>query len=555
MKSGAKLLLSFFGLLKPSRFLLLRLAMLTALMALFDLGKPYLTGQIVDMAGRGEFSALFYWVLLVLGALFAFGELAAVFKTLSVKRIASRLQLALSVKTFNLLYSRPCGTVCGKSPGESFYQATQDVDRTAGFMTETAVQIPYLALRMILTLLVMMKLNFPLAVLAALLLPLMLLPQHLLKKKMLASWELVIGRAQDFFSLSEELFAGAYLVKAMGRERTALRRFCGKLALSLRAEIQGLKVSSWLGMASRLAALAAAALFMAFALRQLRAGQLTLGTLTALAIYIMQLNSLAAQVAEVIPEVALGLLSCVRLEGIFEPHEKSGAPLPPVTRGAVELRNVSFSYEAGRAVLQRASLHAEPGRHLVLLGPSGCGKTTVFNLLLGLYLPQGGSISIDGDAVAGPRPKIALAPQESYFWNDTLRNNLLFAEPKASESDLNLVLELAGLKQLADSMPQGMDTSLGHNAARLSRGQKQRLALARALVQKPVLLLLDEALSSLDMESESEILKAVRRRYPSMTIISAAHRPQSSLLADCACVFDGQGGINCGLSPAAALGL
>ena len=553
MTPRMKLLYSFFSLLKPSRLQLLGLAALTALLALFDLAKPYLTGVIVDMAGRAEFSARFYQVLLALGALFAVGELAAVFKTLSVKRITSRLQLVLSLKTFNLLYRRPFAESFGKSPGESFYKTTEDVDRAAGFMTETAAQLPYLALRIALTLGIILKLSFSLAVLAALLLPLMLLPQHLLKKKMLASWEKLIGSAQSFFSLSEELFAGTYLVKAMGKEKTALRRFCGRLALSLRAEIAGLKVSAWLGMASRLAALAAAALFLVFALRDLQAGRLSLGTLAALAIYIMQLNSLAAQAAEIIPDIALGLLSCARLEGIFTPQEKSVVPLPPVTHGAAEFSGVCFSYEAGKPVLKNASFQLKPCTHTVLLGPSGCGKTTVFNLLLGLYAPQSGNISIDGAPVPGPRPNTALAPQESYFWNDSLRNNLLFAAPNAQECEINIVLELAGLQTLVESLPQGIDTPLGHNAARLSRGQKQRLALARALMQRPVLLLLDEALSSLDMESETAMLKAVRRNYPAMTIVSAAHRPQSALLADCACVFDGHGGISCGLSPEEAL--
>ncbi|NLO91276.1 MAG: ABC transporter ATP-binding protein [Elusimicrobia bacterium] len=553
MKTQLRLLRSFFSLLKPSIPMLARAGFLAVALMLLELGKPYLTGMLVDMAGRGEFSALFYRYVAALGALFLFAELAAVGKTLAMKGVTSKLQLSLSVKTFASLYRRPLSVSARKSPGESFYQATQDVDRVSSFMTETAAQIPYIALRVLLTIGIMLKLNPQLALLAVILLPLMLLPQHFLKKKMLDTWESLIDSAQNFYSLSEELFAGTYLVKAMGREKAALRRFCGRLTAALRMEIAGLRVSSWLGMASRLAALLGAALFIFYALFLMRQGLLSFGALAALAIYIMQLNSLAAQAAEAVPDLALGLLSCRRLEDIFSSPTETGTQPVPVRAGAVEFKSVSFAYADGKQVLNGASFSVEAGKHTVLLGPSGCGKTTVFNLLLGLYSPQSGSVEIDGAGVSGPRPNIGVAPQESYFWNDTVRNNLLFASPKAAPEELDAVLSVVGLKEFSDSLPQGMDTPLGHNAATLSRGQKQRLAIARALLTRPALLLLDEALSSLDMASERLILDAVRREYPGLAIISAAHRPQSALMADAACIFDGMGGVRSGLSPEQAL--
>ncbi|HOX23743.1 MAG TPA: ABC transporter ATP-binding protein, partial [Elusimicrobiales bacterium] len=331
--------------------------------------------------------------------------------------------------------------------------------------------------------------------------------------------------------------------KALAREKAALRRFVSRLGDTLRAEVAALRLDLWLGAASRLTAFLCAGAFLLYALKLLQAGVLSPGTLAALAIYIFQLNSLAAQAADLLPEAASGMRSCERIESISAQTRPASGGRKPVLSGKAEIKNVSFGYDDKIPVLANASFLARPGKHTALLGPSGCGKTTLFNLLLGLYSAQAGQVLVDEYAAQPGRPGVALAPQEGYFWNDSLKNNLLFFAPEAGELELQSALKTTGLDEVCRQLPHGADTILGHNAVRLSRGQKQRLSLARALLLKPRLLLLDEALSSLEIETERRLLSGIKESYTGVTVISSTHRPQSIELADCVYKFDGKGGL------------
>jgi ATP-binding cassette subfamily C protein len=213
------------------------------------------------------------------------------------------------------------------------------------------------------------------------------------------------------------------------------------------------------------------------------------------------------------------------IEGQIEPHR---GDLVPTLDSSIELRNVSFSYGRG-LVLDNVAIEIPAGRVTTLVGESGSGKTTVADLILGLFVADSGQILIDGVDLGDIdiekwRSAIGYVPQEVLMFNDTIEANITLSDPTLSRADVLRALELAGLLTFVNSLPNQLDTLVGERGQMISGGQRQRLALARALVHRPRLLILDEATSALDPVTEAEICEAVRKQAGEMTILAITHQ-------------------------------
>jgi ATP-binding cassette, subfamily C, bacterial len=235
-----------------------------------------------------------------------------------------------------------------------------------------------------------------------------------------------------------------------------------------------------------------------------------------------------------------------RLRGDCEAAaEQPATETAPVELGQViTLREVSYRYEStARSAVNRLTLEIEAGRITGLAGPSGCGKTTAADLLLGLLEPQTGAILIDGVPLTRAqlgawRDQIGYVAQDTFLFHDTVRANLLWARPSASDTELQEVLRLASANAFVAALPQGLDTVLGDRGVRLSGGERQRLALARALLRRPRLLILDEATSALDSENEQAIQRSIALLRGTVTILTITHRLTTLRDADVIHVID-----------------
>ena len=205
----------------------------------------------------------------------------------------------------------------------------------------------------------------------------------------------------------------------------------------------------------------------------------------------------------------------------------------------LRLENVSFRYDevAGPDVLEGLSLAIPAGRTIAITGPSGSGKSTLADLVMGLLEPTRGWLTIDGAALVPARARawrrsIAYVPQECFLFRDSVRANLLWARPDASDRDLWSALKLAAADGFVSALPRGLDTVIGDRGLRLSGGERQRVALARAVLRQPRLLVLDEATSALDNDNERLVQAAIERMHGLTTIMVIAHRLTTIRTAD-----------------------
>jgi ABC-type multidrug transport system fused ATPase/permease subunit len=277
---------------------------------------------------------------------------------------------------------------------------------------------------------------------------------------------------------------------------------------------------------------------MTIALSELQAGRLTLGGLTTFTLLLGFLNGPIYMVVALAGQFADALVAIERLDAILsEPGETLdgalGLPASPLSkqevRGHVRFENVSFEYRPGEPVLKNVTFDAPPATATALVGPSGAGKSTIMGLLALFYRPQSGKIMLDGRDIAtlplsDYRSNLGVVFQDTFLFDATLRENVLFARPEATRSEFEEACRSAHVEEFASRFVHGYDTILGERGVRLSGGQKQRVAIARAFLANPRILLLDEATSNLDSESENLIQQGLERLLPGRTTFVIAHR-------------------------------
>ena len=287
------------------------------------------------------------------------------------------------------------------------------------------------------------------------------------------------------------------------------------------------------------------------------AGSLAAGALPLLTLLAMAAFLPVSEIAHVGRQLADTLGATRRLYAVH--HEEvlvrdgPGAPVPEGRGGAsLEFDDVDFSYFSNRRLaLEGASFRAPAGATVALVGRSGAGKTTAAHLLMRFFDPQTGEVRMNGTTLRqykldALREQIALVTQDTYLFNETLRANILLAQPKAAESDVREAVERAALAEFVDALPEGLDTRVGERGVRLSGGQRQRVAIARAFLKDAPILILDEATSHLDAVNEQAVRRALEELMADRTTVVIAHRLSTIRNADSIVVLDAGRVIECG---------
>lgn len=494
---------------------------------------PYLTKLMIDRAYGNKDWGLFIRLAIAGAGVFVVSIIIEGFSGYLDGRLNLKISFDLSGRVFRHLQGLPLRFFQDKSTGEHIFVINFDVERLTSLLAETLPQCIYLFGRLLLTSVVLFYLNWKMALLSMGFAPLLMLQPVYFTKKRRKAFTDEIDYSQSVLNRLLETLGHMHLVKAFGTETREIRNFLDSLRRKMDLSLWQAKLGLYdffAGNSLRKVILGILSLYGGY---QIIRGSLSLGDLTAIMLYANQLAGLCSSLYGFFEGASFGFICVDRVKRILdtEPEiaDRENAVAVDLSKREVQFQGVTFGYQPGRPVLKNLSFSLKPESFIALVGYSGCGKTTLLNLILRLYEVQGGEISFGEYGIKDIRleslkSQIGVALQEPFLWNDTVANNIRYAKPEASLEEIKNAAKAAQIDEFIESLPQGYDTNVGEMAGKISEGQKQRLAIARAVIKRPAILILDEAMSSLDSQTEERIIENLRREFPSGMVVVVSHR-------------------------------
>ncbi len=500
---------------------------------------PYLIGRTVDEI-RDQSTNL--WPLAI--AVAAAGVLRLAF-SVSRRIVAGRVSLGVEYDLRNRMYrhlqSLELAFFDGQQTGQLMSRATVDLQSVRFFLGYGLIFLAQSAITIVIAAVVMFALDPGLAAVALAPPPWVIWIAFRYGQRNRPATQEVQQRIAELTAEAEENIGGVRVVKAFAQEQRQLRRFSKTVARVFEQSMVSTRLrafySPFIGF---LPQLGLAALLLVGG-RQAINGSITVGEFIAFYGYVLMLTGPMRWLG-----MALGMAQRAVASGarVFELLDRApeltaapdARPLPP-GGGRVELRDVTFGYDGEEPVLRHIDLDVEPGRTVALVGPTGSGKTTLVMLIPRLYDVSAGAVLVDGVDVRGLDPaslrrEVAVVSDDAFLFSAPLADNIAYARPEASEEEVRRAAEHAGLLELLEELPEGLDTLVGERGHTLSGGQRQRVAIARALLAEPRVLILDDATSSVDATTESRIKSALAEVMQGRTTFVIAHRLSTIALAD-----------------------
>ncbi|WP_137294332.1 ABC transporter ATP-binding protein [Nocardioides dongxiaopingii] len=503
-------------------------------------GQGVVAGEGVDFGAVGQ---VLLWVLALYAVAALVGWLAGYVLNGVVQRTVRRMRQDVEEKINRL----PLGYFDRSPRGELLSRVTNDIDNISTTLQQTMSQL-LTSLTTVVAVLAMMFWISPLLALVALVsVPLSLLVTRAIMKRSQGQFVAQWRRTGTLNAHIEETFSGHALVKVFGRQHEVETEFARQndelYDVSFRAQfVSGLIMPSmmFIGNLNYVVVAVIGALRVA-------SGSLTLGEVQAFVQYTRQFTQPLTQVASMANLLQSGVASAERVFELLDADEEVPDAEPTaagvVTRGEVAFEHVSFAYDADRPLITDLSLVARPGQTVAIVGPTGAGKTTLVNLVMRFYELDGGRITIDGvDVTALPRAalrgRIGMVLQDTWLFGGTIRDNIAYGRPGASEDDVLAAARATFVDRFVHSLPEGYDTVVDEEGSNLSAGERQLVTIARAFLTDPALLILDEATSSVDTRTELLVQQAMAALRSDRTSFVIAHRLSTIRDADLILVME-----------------
>jgi ATP-binding cassette subfamily B multidrug efflux pump len=547
-KDASATLRRLWSYLRRQSAILIGVALLVVLTSLFTLLGPYLLERAIDLyILRRDLPGLLHIVLLMLG-LYALTSLFTWLQGYVMAGVAQRAIAQIRNDAFGTLQRLPLRFFDTRPHGELMSRLTNDVENVNQALTDTVAGIVSGLLGLVGALVMMFSLSVPLAAVAVPVLScLALAPNRWLANIIRAAFRQQQAAIGGLNGLIEETLGGQRVVKAYGREAAVTAQFAQANAELRQAATKAQMVSGFIGpmmnCISNLGVTMVAGLGGMLALK----GAITVGGIAAFINYTRQFGRPLNDIANLYNVLQGALAGAERVFELLDeaPETDSTAPyLDRPLRGDVAFDNVSFSYQAGTPILKQISLHARPGETVALIGPTGAGKTTIINLLTRFYEIDDGHILIDGIDIRHLhkdelRRNLGIVLQDTFLFAGTVCDNIRYGRLEASDEEVVAAAQLANAHGFIQRLPQGYETPLTERGGNLSQGQRQLLAIARAALADPSILILDEATSSVDTRTEKRIQQAMQRLMAGRTSFVIAHRLSTIREADQILVIDG----------------
>jgi ABC-type multidrug transport system fused ATPase/permease subunit len=537
------------GFLRPYRRSVVASLVFASLAMVMTVAIPWLVGRTVDVVTPPDTdrSAILPLSLAIVAA----GVLRlglTVVRRLIAGKVSVAVEFDLRERFYRHLQGLELGFFDSQQTGQLMSRATIDLQSIRFFLGYGLVFLTQNALTLALASAVMFALKPDLAALALLPVPFVVLSAMRYNRRSRPAVQEIQQRLAELTGEVEEGISGIRIVKAFARERFMLDRFRRSVGRVFDQEIYSTRLQAFYSpMLGFLPSLGLAVVLLVGG-RQVINNTLSLGDFTAFYTYLIMLTGPMRMLGMTLGMAQRAVASGNRLFEILdrEPRIVSppDAPALPEGPGRVELRGVSLAYNGGAPALEDVELAVGAGRRVALVGPTGSGKTSLVALLARLYDPSRGAVLIDGADlrsvdVRSLRSQVAFVADDSFLFSATVAENIAYARPDASREQIELAARRAQAHTFIERFPDGYETLVGERGLTLSGGQRQRVAIARALLADPRILILDDATSSVDAQTEAAIKRGLGEAMAGRTTFIVAHRMSTISLADEVVVMDG----------------
>ena len=545
MKKQSEILKRVLHYVRPYGFALggaLLLALLTVAMSLYI---PILVGRAIDFivgAGAVDFAQVSGKLLLV-AACALIGALAQWLMSQINNFVTFRVTRDIRNEAFRHIQVLPVSYLDSHPQGDTVSRVISDVDTFADGLLMGFTQLFTGVMTIAGTLILMLSIRPAVALVVIVLTPLSLVVANFIAGRTYSMFRRQTATRGEQTALIDETIGQLKLVRAFGQEAALLEEFDEVNGRLEKYSLRAIFFSSLTNPATRfLNAVVYAAVALTGALMCIGgAGGFTVGNLTTFLNYANQYTKPFNEISGVVTELQNALACAGRVFELIDAPERSGEPetpqYPESIQGAVEIRDLKFSYVPEKPLIDHFNLTVQPGQRIAIVGPTGCGKTTFINLLMRFYDPQGGEIKLDGINTrdmsrAALRRSVGMVLQDTWLKAGTIRENITMGKPDATEEEIIAAAKQAHAHSFIKRLPQGYDTVIGESGGNLSQGQKQLLCIARVMLCLPPMLFLDEATSSIDTRTEVRIQKAFDALMKGRTSFIVAHRLSTIREAD-----------------------
>ena len=526
--------------------------LLTVVSNVFQLIGPTLCGYAIDaiaLESGVDFQSVFHYAALML-ALYVASAAIGYAVTILILHVSQRTVRAMRADLFAKLMRLPVGYFDRNQTGDILSHISYDIDTVNTSLSNDLVQILTSLITVAGALIMMIRISPVLVLVFAVTVPVSVLFTKYMTGRVRPLYRERSRKLGELNGFVEEYVSGQKTIRAYRREDDVLGRFDRKNEDAVQSYYRSEYYASVTGPSVNFINNLSLTLISIFGALLYLAGGISLGDISSFVLYSRKFSGPINEAANILSELQSALAAAERVFSLLgEPEETADAPGAPklrVTDGDVALEHVDFGYDPGRPVLRDVSLRAKPGGMVAIVGPTGAGKTTLVNLLMRFYDPQSGTISIDGQAIASVqraslREAFSMVLQDTWLFNGTVHENIAYGSPGATREQVVAAAKATHIHEMIERLPQGYDTVLTEDGVNISKGQKQLMTIARAMLRKSHLLILDEATSNVDIRTELLIQSAMRALMRGKTCFVIAHRLSTIRNADLILVVrDGQ---------------
>jgi ATP-binding cassette subfamily B protein len=447
----------------------------------------------------------------------------------------------LRVKVFAQLQRQSMAFFDREKAGVLVGRMTADIESMAELVQWGLMQFLSAFLLLFLAFFLLLSLSWQLTLITLIVFPFLIAASVKFQRDSSKAYLEVREKVGANLSALQEGITGVRVIQAYAREDEQIRRFEESNRALFRSHMHSVKVSTWYFGLIEFAGIASSALIIGIGGWLVHRGTVSLGTVVAFVLLLANLFDPVQQLSQLYNTLQSAAAALHKLFGILDATpdvDEVAAPTELPATGDVVVNNITFSYAAGsRPALENVNLTLTAGTRLALVGPTGAGKSTLAKLMARLYDPQSGSVSFGGvdlrqASMEDLRRRIVVIPQEGFLFDGSVRDNLLIAKPTATETELLRALDNIGLRERFEALPEGLDTQVRERGSRLSAGERQLVALSRAALVDPAVLVLDEATSNLDPGTEMLVEAALEKLMVGRSVIVVAHRLSTVQRAD-----------------------